>query len=56
MCEQAIARAYPKLLADHACEDEGHDLVQVGLQLNGCISHQAAQCLQQVGMSIKADV
>jgi len=36
---------HPKPFANHAGEDEGHDLVQVGLQLHCLIAHQAAQCL-----------
>lgn len=36
---------HPQSFAHHAGEDEGHDLVQVGLQLDCPIAHQAAQCL-----------
>jgi len=43
--EPDARRAHPKSLAHHAGEDEGHDLVEVGLQLHCLIAHQAAQCL-----------
>lgn len=36
---------HPQPFAHHAGEDEGHDLVQVGLQLYCPIAHQATQCL-----------